>query len=75
MVNKTKTAHIVPLAKQAITILREIHPLTGAGTYVFPSARANSRPMSDMAINAAMRRMGIDTRTEITGHGFRGVAS
>ncbi|MBU0909859.1 MAG: integrase arm-type DNA-binding domain-containing protein [Proteobacteria bacterium] len=74
MVNKTKTPHIVPLAKQAVAILREIHPLSGNDTYVFPSARTNTRPMSDMAMNAAMRRMGIDTKTEITGHGFRAVA-
>jgi len=74
MVNKTKTPHIVPLAKQAVAILREIYPLTGRGQYVFPSARTNTRPISDMTMNAAMRRMGIDTKTEITGHGFRAVA-
>lgn len=74
MVNKTKTPHIVPLAKQAVAILREIYPLTGRGQYVFPSARTNARPISDMTMNAAMRRMGIDTKTEITGHGFRAVA-
>ncbi|NTV13944.1 MAG: integrase arm-type DNA-binding domain-containing protein [Desulfobulbaceae bacterium] len=74
MVNKTKTPHFVPLAKQAVAVLREIHHLTGHGTYVFPSARTSASPMSNMAINAAMRRMGIDTRTEITGHGFRAVA-
>ena len=74
MVNKTKTPHIVPLAKQAVTILREMHLVSGNSPYVFPSARSNLRPMSDMAMNAAMRRMGIDTRTEITGHGFRALA-
>ncbi|MBU4176907.1 MAG: integrase arm-type DNA-binding domain-containing protein [Proteobacteria bacterium] len=74
MVNKTKTPHIVPLSKQAVAILREIYPLTGRGQYVFPSARTNARPISDMTMNAAMRRMGIDTKTEITGHGFRAVA-
>jgi len=74
MVNKTKTPHIVPLAKQAVSILREIHPLSGNCPYVFPSARTNARPISDMTLNAAMRRLGIDTRTEMTGHGFRAVA-
>lgn len=73
-VNKTQTPHIVPLAKQALDILREIQPLTSNGKFVFPSQRSASRPMSDMAINAAMRRMGIDTKAEITGHGFRAVA-
>ena len=74
VVNKTKTPHIVPLPSQAIEVLKDIHPATGHGTYVFPSARTRSRPMSDMAINAAMRRMGIDTQNQITGHGFRAVA-
>ena len=74
MVNKTKTPHFVPLAEQALAVLREIQPLTGHSTFVFPSARTTKSPMSNMAINAAMRRMGIDTRTEITGHGFRAVA-
>lgn len=73
-VSKTKTDHLVPLAKQAVAILRELHALTGSGRYVFPGARTASRPMSDAAINAALRRIGYDTRTEITGHGFRAMA-
>ena len=54
-------------------ILEELHPLTGTGNFVFPSARSNSRPMSDNAILAAMRRMGI-SKEEMTGHGFRAMA-
>ncbi|CAG2136044.1 tyrosine-type recombinase/integrase [Cupriavidus numazuensis] len=73
-VSKTKTDHLVPLASQAIAILRELHPLTGSGQYVFPGARSAQRPMSEAAINAALRRLGYDTRTEITGHGFRAMA-
>ena len=73
-INKTKTEHLVPLSAQAVLILREIHALTGDGRFVFPSARGNDRPMSDAAVNAALRRMGYDTRTEITGHGFRAMA-
>jgi integrase len=73
IVTKTKTPHIVPLSRQAVEILNEMHPLTGKGTYVFPSARTSSRPMSDNAILAAMRRAGID-KEEMTGHGFRAVA-
>jgi integrase len=73
-VSKTKTDHLVPLATQAVAILRELKELTGAGRYVFPGARGNDRPMSDAAINAALRRIGYDTRTEITGHGFRAMA-
>ncbi len=71
--SKTKTPHIVPLAHQAVTILRELQPLTGVGRFVFPGARSSKRHMSDNAILAAMRRMGID-KTEMSGHGFRAVA-
>ncbi len=72
--SKTRTEHLVPLSRQALAILRELHPLTGQGRYVFPSARGAGRRMSDAAINAAYRRLGIDTRTELTGHGWRAVA-
>ncbi|CAJ9625864.1 DUF4102 domain-containing protein [Burkholderia pseudomallei] len=67
-------AHIVPLPNQAVAILRELHALTGGGRYVFPGARDRNRPMSEATINAALRRLGYDTRTEITGHGFRAMA-
>jgi integrase len=73
-VSKTKTDHLVPLASQAVAILRELHALTGNGKYVFPGARTAERPMSEAAVNAALRRLGYDTRTEITGHGFRAMA-
>ena len=75
MVTKTDTQHIVPLSKQAIEILQELKPLTGNGRYVFPSARnpKGDKPMSDNAILAAMRRMGI-SKEEMSGHGFRAMA-
>ncbi len=74
-VSKTDTHHIVPLCTQAIEILQTLHPLTGRGRYVFPSARnpKGDRPMSDNAILSAMRRMGID-KDEMSGHGFRAMA-
>ena len=72
-VTKTNTPHIVPLSRQAVEILRELQPLTGRGRFVFPGARSNGRPMSDNAILAAMRRMGI-SKEEMSGHGFRAVA-
>jgi integrase len=73
--SKTKTQHIVPLATQAIAILRELHPLTGNGRYVFPSARTpnGSRPMSDAALLVALRRMGFD-KNDTSIHGFRAMA-
>lgn len=73
LVTKTKTEHLVPLASQVVATLRELHALTGHGRYVFPG-RDPQLPMSDAAINAALRRMGYDTKTEITGHGFRAMA-
>ena len=73
MVTKTNTAHIVPLATQAVAILRELHALTGHGRYVFPGERSHDRTMSDNAILAAMRRMGIG-KDEMSGHGFRAMA-
>jgi integrase len=61
---------VVPLCRQAIEILQEQQLLTGQGQYVFPSARSGKRPMSDNAILAAMRRMGIE-KDEMSGHGVR----
>lgn len=66
--------HIVPLATAPLRILRELKPLTGAGTYLFPSLRSPRRPMSDNTLNAALRRLGY-AKTEITTHGFRHMAS
>jgi len=74
-VTKTDTAHIVPLANQAVEMLKELHALTGKGRYVFPSARTpnGSRPMSDVALLAALRRMGF-SKDEASVHGFRALA-
>lgn len=72
-VTKTDTPHIVPLATQAIAILKELHPLTCNSAFVFPSARSNARPMSDNAILGALRRLGV-SKEEATGHGFRATA-
>lgn len=71
---KTKTPHLVPLAPQAVAILRELQPLTGHRVHVFPGGRDPKRAMSEAAINAALRRLGVDTKTQMTGHGFRATA-
>jgi integrase len=71
---KMKKAHIVPLATQAIKILQELYELTGTSKYVFPSVHSNSRVMSDNTVNTALRRLGY-TKDEMTGHGFRSMAS
>jgi integrase len=70
---KMRSEHIVPLSRQAVEILRELHPLTGNGRYVFPG-RAVSRPMSENTITAALRYLGY-SREQMTGHGFRTMAS
>jgi integrase len=70
---KTDRPFVVPLAPQAINLLNELHPLTGRSAYVFPSARTPARPMSNMAVLGALRRMGY-TSDEMTGHGVRAMA-
>jgi integrase len=74
LVSKTNTDHLVPLSTQAIEILKTIHPLSGHGEYVFQNGHSPQRPMSEAAVNAALKRMGYDTQSEITGHGFRAMA-
>ena len=71
---KMREEHIVPLAPQAVAILRELQPLTGRGRYCFPSLRTADRPMSENTVTAALRRLGFDGDT-MTGHGFRAMAS
>jgi integrase len=73
LVAKGRKDHIVPLATQAIAILKEMHPLTGRGKYVFAGARSITRPMSENTVNAALRRLGIP-KEELSGHGFRAMA-
>jgi len=71
---KMRVMHIVPLARQALSILKELQPLTGSGRYVFPSIRNASCPMSENTINASLRRIGY-SKEEICAHGFRAMAS
>lgn len=65
--------HLVPLAPKAVELLRDLHPLTGHGTYVFPSLLTGERAMSENTIRAALRRMGY-TNDDMTPHGFRAMA-
>jgi integrase len=66
--------HVVPLACQALAILRELQPLARGGRYLFASLRTRDRPMSNNTINAALRRLGYSGE-EQTAHGFRSMAS
>lgn len=71
---KMRDKHIVPLSSQAIEILEAIKPLTSHSKYVFPGNRTIERPMSENTVNAALRRLGYE-KSEMTGHGFRSMAS
>lgn len=71
---KGRVMHIVPLASQALAILRDLKPLTEPRRWVFPGNRTNGEPMSENTVNAALRRLGYD-RSTLTAHGFRGMAS
>lgn len=70
---KMDKAHIVPLSRQAIALLRDM-PVRPGSPYVFPSQRGAGRPMSDMAMSVALKAMGIDTQGTQTSHGFRATA-
>ncbi len=70
---KMRREHLVPLSRQALCVLRELHPLTGSGRFLFPG-RTATRPMSENAITAALRYMGYESG-QMTAHGFRTMAS
>jgi len=71
---KMREQHIVPLSTQSLAVLTDLRPLTGNGKYLFPSLRSPDRPMSENTVNAALRRLGY-SKDEMTGHGFRSLAS
>lgn len=66
--------HLVPLARQVVALLEDLHPITGDGDLVFPGLRTSARPISEVTLNAALRRIGIG-KDEHTPHGFRTMAS
>ena len=67
---KMKTEHIVPLAPQAIEVLRTLKIVSGHSKLLFPGERDHEKPMSNNTILSALKRMGYQGR--MTGHGFRG---
>lgn len=70
---KSGRPHLVPLAPQAVAVLKDLHPLTGHGRYVFPSLLTGERPMSENTLRTALRRMGF-SNDDMTAHGFRAMA-
>ena len=71
---KMKRPHLVPLSTQVLEILEKLKQLTGHSTYLFPSIRTITRPMSDVTVNAALKTLGY-AQGEMTGHGFRAMAT
>lgn len=64
--------HVVPLPTQAVALLRDLHPRTGQGKYVFPGERSHDRPLSDNSVRSALYALGFGK--EQTWHGFRASA-
>ncbi len=71
---KNNGPHQVPLSRQALAIIKNLKPITGNGRLLFPSLRTTKNPISEMTMNAALRRMGYGP-DEATAHGFRATAS
>lgn len=71
---KMRQMHIVPLAEQVIALVKELQHYTGHSTYLFPSPRTDTAPISDMTPLSALRRMGYE-KEDMTIHGFRSMAS
>lgn len=71
---RTAQAHWVPLSVQAVAHLKALQPLTGRGRFVFPGGRSTARPMSEGAVTAALRSLGI-AKERMSAHGFRATAS
>lgn len=71
---KMKTPHLVPLSRQAVAVLEQVKALSGGFDLIFPGDHHHWKPMSENTVNAALRRMGYDTKTEVCGHGFRTMA-
>lgn len=72
--SKMRTPHLVPLSRQALAILKQVHKLSGDRDFVFIGDHDHRKPMSENTVNKALRVMGYDTKIEVCGHGFRTMA-
>ncbi len=72
--SKMRTPHLVPLSRQALAILKQVHKLSGDRNFVFIGDHDHRKPMSENTVNKALRVMGYDTKIEVCGHGFRTMA-
>ena len=71
---KMRTPHLVPLSRQALAILQQIHDISGGYDLIFTGDHNPWKPMSENTVNNALRLMGYDTKTDVCGHGFRAMA-
>ena len=71
---KMRREHRKRLSRAAVTILKDLNAITGAGSLVFPGVHSRLRPMSENTLNGALRRLGF-SQAEATAHGFRASAS
>lgn len=72
--SKMRTSHLVPLSRQALAILKQVHKISGDRDFVFVGDHNPRKPMSENTVNKALRVMGYDTKVEVCGHGFRTMA-
>ena len=72
--SKMRTPHLVPLSRQALDILKQVHKFSGNRDFVFVGDHNPRKPMSENTVNKALRVMGYDTKVEVCGHGFRTMA-
>ncbi|MEQ9855410.1 MULTISPECIES: tyrosine-type recombinase/integrase [Enterobacterales] len=72
--SKMRTPHLVPLSRQAMTILEKIKSMSGNRELIFVGDHDPRKPMSENTVNKALRVMGYDTKVEVCGHGFRTMA-
>jgi integrase len=70
---KKRTPHLVPLSKQALALLEKIKEQSSCSQLLFPNVRDKSRPMSNNTMLHALYYIGF--KGQMTGHGFRGLAS
>lgn len=72
--SKMRTPHLVPLSRQALEILKQVHKLSGERDFVFVGDHNPRKPMSENTVNKALRVVGYDTKVDVCGHGFRTMA-
>ncbi|HGM5324261.1 TPA: tyrosine-type recombinase/integrase [Serratia marcescens] len=72
--SKMRTEHLVPLSRQALGILKQIHTISGEHELIFTGDHNPWKPMSENTVNNALRLMGYDTKVDVCGHGFRTMA-